>query len=364
MAGVVLVASSLLGAVYVSGWFSSAPEHNTFVQIGDMTTARWNPTATLLVDGRVLVAGGVGNGTGYGLGGGPTLDSAELFDPKTDRFTATAPMTTARQAATSALLPNGQVLVAGGGTASAELYDPTTGKFSPTGSMSHSRCGALSVALQDGRVLVVGGGCDEYDNDNSSEVYDPATGQFRSTGSLSTVWSPSSAIRLKDGRVLVAGGVDWETTERVSFANIYEPGTGQFSATGPLPTPQDGAAALLPDGRVLIAGGCGNGFDGPLTTSSAELYDPASGSFRRTGPMQTTVCGGQSARLASGSVLVFGWDAEVYDPTTGTFHIANGGATSYGSSVTPLTDGRILVAGGWSEDDYAPALPWASLYLP
>jgi hypothetical protein len=274
-------------------------------------------------------------------------------------------MATARSAAIAALLGDGRVLVAGGSDdASAELYDPKTGRFSPTGSMSHPRCDALSVVLGDGRVLVVGGSCKQYEVDGSAEVYDPPTGTFTMTGSLLDAWEPTSATVLKDGRVLVAGGYDDTGYQRVAFAELYDPGTGEFSKTGPLLDERDGPGALLPDGRVLVAGGCSNGPDFPVELSSAELYDPASGSFQRTGSMDRASCIGQSARLANGSVLIFGWDTEVYDPTTGTFSETKDGAAFDGASVTPLADGRVLVAGAWSEDDDAPALPWASLYLP
>jgi hypothetical protein len=364
LAGTSVVALSLLGAAHLEGWFSSAGRYGTFVEVADMTTARWNPTATRLVDGRVLVSGGVGNGVGYELGDGPTLRSAELFDPATNTFTATGSMSSPRSHAVSSILPDGRVLVAGGNiTTSADVYDPKTGQFVPTGSLTHPRIGALSVALADGRILVVGGNSMWYGLDSSAEVYDPATGTFSPTGSLLRIWTPSSATLLRDGRVLVAGGVDESGVERVPWAELYDPTTGKFTETGPLMTAQDGAGMLLADGRVLVAGGCGNDLAGAGDRSAAEIYDPSTGSFKRTGSMTTTGCSGRAVPLATGFVLVLGWDAEVYEPATGTFHWVGYGDV-YGSSVALLADGRVLVAGGWSEDDHAPALAFAELYLP
>jgi len=362
------MASTLLVTAYLGSWLLPTPQHDTILPIRDMTTARLSPTATLLQGGRVLIAGGSGNGTSHVRGNSPALASAELFDPKTDKFTSTGSMGSPRSGAIASILPDGRVLVAGGtadasGSASAELYDPKTGRFSPTGSMSRARCFAISVALADGRVLVVGGSCSQDEIDASAEVYDPSTGQFTPTGHLARFWVPSSATLLRDCRVLLAGGRDDTDFERVAFAELYDPATGRFSETGSLLEARDGPAALLPDGRVLLAGGFGKGPDF-ADLSSAELYDPASGSFRPTGSLVTATFFGQSARLADGSVLFLGRDAEIYDPAAGTFRTTNGGADSFGASVTTLADGRVLVAGGWSEDDYEPALASAFVYTP
>jgi hypothetical protein len=177
------------------------------------------------------------------------------------------------------LLSDGRVLVAGGegnsgSTASAELYDPETGTFSATGSMATVRGWPSATLLSGGRVLVVGGpgdctasGCKDLD---SAELYDPKTGAFVPTGSMTWARTRAMATLLSDGRVLIAGGVGG--TSGLASAEIYSPATGSFSPTGSMATVRESGptATLLPDGRVLIAGG----YQGNTGIASAEIYTP------------------------------------------------------------------------------------------
>ncbi|HEY8845606.1 MAG TPA: kelch repeat-containing protein, partial [Candidatus Limnocylindrales bacterium] len=172
------------------------PRSGTFSPTGPMSGGRVIHTATLLADGRILVTGGLQT---LHVGGGFPLASADLYDPKSGTFSPTGSMATARDGYTATLLSDGRVLVAGGTDlpnaesasgemlASAELYDPTTGTFSPTGSMATARVGQTATTLADGRVLVTGGvelltktGPGPFLA--SADRYDPTTGTFSAIG--------------------------------------------------------------------------------------------------------------------------------------------------------------------------------------
>jgi hypothetical protein len=107
-------------------WAAHSIATGLFSPTGSMSTGRYYPTATLLPNGKVLVAGGQNGDT--------RLASAELYDPASGLFSTTGSMSAARAAPTATLLPNGQVLVAGGGfpvLASAELYEEVVNDTTP-----------------------------------------------------------------------------------------------------------------------------------------------------------------------------------------------------------------------------------------
>ena len=184
---------------------------NDFVATGSMLTARVSHTATLLANGKVLVAGGSGDSG--------SLSSAELYDPATGLWSTTGSLTNGRFDHTATLLADGKVLVAGGWgdtlmdrLSSAELYDPATGLWSETGSLATGRAGHTATLLPNGKVLVAGsrntmGNADDL---SSTELYDPATGLWSTTGSLVTVRAVYSATLLANGQVLVVGGQPYE----------------------------------------------------------------------------------------------------------------------------------------------------------
>jgi hypothetical protein len=179
-----------------------------------MAVGRESHKATLLSDGKVLVAGG----TLFLNILDRVTATAELYDPATGTFSPTGSMTTPRQDFTATLLPNGKVLVAGGfdnsgrALATAELYDPASGTFTLTGSMAAPRTGHTATLLPNGKVLVAGG--------FTAELYDPATGTFSFTGGLATARTGHTATLLQSGQVLVIGGAG--SSGILASAEIYK----------------------------------------------------------------------------------------------------------------------------------------------
>ena len=341
-----------------------------WISTGSMGTARIFPTATLLGNGKVLIAGG-GNGNG-------DLSSGELYDPGTGTFTPTGEMANAHIFSTATLLPNGKVLVAGGqnnsgGISSAELYNPDTGTFTPTGSMGTARCDYTATLLPNGKVLVSGGEGSNGIPLSSAELYDPGTGTFSSTGSMGIPREDHTATLLPNGKVLVVGGwyLSGTDTCRQKSAELYDPATGTFTATGAMGTARClHTATLLPNGKVLVAGG-----KDLVDINSAELYDPGTGTFSDTGSMATPRDGHTATLLPIGMVLVVagGKDigpngsilnsAELYDPGTGTFTPAGAmGTARYSHTATLLPNGKLLVAGGMGSNNNQ--LSSAELYGP
>jgi len=199
-----------------TGRFSSAG--NTLRPLGE------GSTATLLLDGLVLIAGGDGSSPNAT----PTA-AAELYDPASGKFSSTGSMTTPRAFHTATLLTDGRVLLAGGENgsgfnSSAELYDPASGTFGATGSLSGARQNHVAALLHDGRVLVAGGDLGTGNRLVSAELYDPATGRFSPTGAMTAERVGLTATLLLDGRVLVVGAnVTGTGIDILNEAELYLP---------------------------------------------------------------------------------------------------------------------------------------------
>jgi hypothetical protein len=327
----------------------------TFTRIGTVASRGDGYTATLLADGRVLIAGGTDSAYA-------ALSSAELYDPRTDTFAPADSMTTGRTGHTATLLKDGRVLIAGGASkqngdflASAEVYDPRTDTFWPTGSLGTARESHTATLLKDGSVLIVGGdqGCvrAECVIVLGIETYDPGRGVFSAAGKLATPRAGHTATPLLDGRVLIVGGQDTKG-HPISSAEVYNPGLSASAPTGSLLRARSGhTAALLLEGRVLIAGG--------LNEASAELYDPVKGIFEPVGSMTTARAFHGATTLLDGRVLVAGGviatgdaaasdpaSAELYDPPTGSFSRTGSMTTARsGQLAVRLIDGRVFIFG-------------------
>jgi Galactose oxidase, central domain/Kelch motif len=311
---------------------------------GSLSTVRAQNTATLLPDGTVLVAGGHNPSPATA-----SLASAEIYDPAAGTWSPTGSLATGRSDHTATLLPDGKVLVAGGFAgvpeselASAEIYDPVSKLWSSTGNLATARAGQTATLLANGTVLIAGG-FGSAGALNSAELYDPTAGTWAATGNLSVARTGHTATLLLNGAVLVASG---------SSAEIYNPTAGAWTPTGSLATARTSfTATLLPNGTVLVAGGATTEF---ISAASAEIYDPTAGTWAPTGNLINARSSHSAARLPNGSVLVAGGyqsgylaSSEVYDPVAHTWSTVGSLNTArYEQTATLLNNGTVLVAGG------------------
>ncbi|WNG27104.1 kelch-like protein [Cystobacter fuscus] len=334
----------------VTGLPICPPPVGSWARTGSMVQPRRAHRATVLSDGKVLVSGGVLEE--YEVDA-YSYKTAEVYDPATGTWRLTGSMADERAYHTLTPLPDGKVLVVGGtgldavegtvgGVETAEVYDPATGVWSPTGSMADERTHHTATPLPDGKVLVVGGG-----NRPTAELYDPATGTWSATGSMASPRYDHTATLLPDGKVLVAGG--WSGTSFLATAEVYDPATGTWSATGSMASSREGhTATRLSDGKVLVVGG--------RNLPTAELYDPATGTWSTTGSMAEAHFTHTATLLPDGRVLVVGGfggieasqvTAEVYDPATGTWRLAAPMLIARQKlAAVLLPNGKVLIAGG------------------
>jgi hypothetical protein len=308
-----------------------------------------------------------------------------LVTAKPSPFSPTENLVHARQFHTATLLADGTVLVAGGGTYEAyctagsdfaELYNPALGSFAPTSPMIDRRYAQTSTLLQNGKVLVTGGfsfdksACLDPGTSPplmSAELYDPSDGSFAPTGSMSEARGAHTATLLLSGKVLVVGGGDTGGNPPPfagygsATAEVYDPAAGTFTPTGKMSTARIGqTATLLLDGKVLIAGGIKSSSSSPLAT--AELYDPLTGAFTAAATMTLPRAGHTATLLPDGKVLVTGGFTdstlvgtdtdEIYDPARASFLATNKPMVvgRWGHTATLLPDSAVLLFGGESFD--------------
>ena len=344
----------------------SAPFHVAgFAAAAPLLGSRRNHTATLLPNGEVLVAGGFKSNVSFP---GPTVADSSLDTVELYRLTngvasvlATGPMSVSRGHHSATLLPDGRVLIAGGETigvgilASAEIY--TQGSFTPTGSpMNVARRSHTATLLPNGKVLIAGGVNSSAGVVNSAELFDPAVDSFTPVpGSMSTPHALHTATLLPNGKVLIAGGL---TSGGVptGAVEIYDPVTNSFAAgVAVVITPRtDHTATLMPNGKVLLAGGLGAG---SLALTTAEIYDPftgVNGTITPTGSMTLPHALHTATLLASGKVLITAGlstavSAELYDAAAGTFtRIADPLFPRTAATATAMPSGEVLHAGGFT----------------
>ena len=315
-----------------------------FASTGSMTVARHFHASVTLTDGSVLVVGGY---SGSGL-----VTTAETYDPSTGTWTPTtgAPVV-ARGHPVATMLADGRVLITGGLNGSgthqntAEIYDPATRSFTPTaGNMNQARVQHTSTLLANGEVLIAGGNTGAGTTLGSAEIFNPATGTFSTTGSLGTARWDHEAILLPTGKVIMVGG-NGTTSSSVPLEQ-FDPATDYFEPLSGT-TSAGVNATLLLNGRIFIAG---------QYDRRAWVWD--NGTLTQIGDQLRFRTTSSQTLLSDGTVLVVGdsglpgmegrSEAEVFNPATSTFKFTGATLTSRGQATLHLlTSGKVLVVGGF-----------------
>jgi hypothetical protein len=267
--GLAFTVSSILRAVL------PAVQTGHWVSSGTLTQARSGAAAVLLPDGRVMITGGDVNGS--------ASFSVEMFNAD-GSISSAAPMSAARSGHSALLLTSGEVLVTGGqtngggATNSAELYDPFEDVWLPAPAMLDARTGHTALQLPDWTVLVIGG-TNSGGPVSGVERYSRDTNSFSHAGVLNHPRTDAAAAVLDDGRVLVAGGITTDASGQTGVSassEIFDPVTGVSSDAAALNAARAGASATtLFDGRIAVIGGN----DGSSDLASAEIYDPLSAAW-------------------------------------------------------------------------------------
>lgn len=330
-----------------------------FVPASPPIAARVDHTATLLMSGKVLVAGGNGPGE---------LRSAQLYDPESDSWSSAGNLTSGRYAHTATLLNSGKVLVvggygnsgfgAGGGLTSVELYDPDTNTWSWWGQAPWIRTPRFhhtATLLQSGEVLIAGGfGTGEFLSSALSYVAPQTDWIF--AGTLRVKRSGSSAIRMDSGEVLLIGGTNGSV---LASSELYEPASLTWSLTSPMATPRTKTRVVkLASDEAMAVGGVGADARG---IASSEIFAPASASWHSGGSMSEARFDHTATALPGGAVLVTGGvrdqnqpafaTAEIHDPVRNEWLPAGTMAAGrQGHTATLLASGKVLVVGGISSE--------------
>lgn len=331
-------------------------EPGTWTLTNPLMIARSRHTASLLPDGKILIAGGY---TGQ-LNNPISTNTAELFNPITNTWSMTDTMSFPRANHIAIRLANGKILVAGGrannvATATAELFDASTGSWSVTGQLNHSRFFHTATLLDNGNVLVTGGlSGDGFSIGKTAEVYDPVSGSWTLVDHMAIMRWGHSATLLENGTVLVAGGSgpagDGVYTPR---SEIYDPLENEWRNAGNLNTPRGFHAAVkLENGNVLVAGGLPTATSQNKITVTAEIFNPETGKWTYTGNLTFDRIPGPygAVLLQDGHILVAGGrtaTTESYAADNGVWTtLFNMNISRSFHTLTYLPDGTVLAVGG------------------
>lgn len=344
-----LAAMALLLTAVAMQPASAATGTDTWVAAPSMGFERGSHTATLLPDGDIVVAGGAQWESDWA--------ESERFDVQTQTWSPVADLYEGRQAGhTATALTDGRVLVAGGvdywgPMQGSEIFDPETNTWTPTTyRMNEARAGHAAVRLNDGRVLVVYGSGEGTPQENSptAEVFDPKSQEWTYTAPPPVRVRYPQATLLPSGLVVVTGAHSDATGRTL----LYNPLIDRWSQGANMPVErQEHSATLLQDGTVLVAGGYHQ--DSWPVQSDAEIYDPLLDRWTRVEQLAPGVVGRHSVLLRDGRVLFAGeagptgadGDTMLFDPRSKTWTQAPDSQSHSWPALTMMADGRVMLSG-------------------
>jgi len=345
-------------------------EYGSLTTVGDISGPRFNHTATLFDDGKVLITGGTDDGY-------RSLKTTEIFLPSTGEWSEGPDMMENRQRHSAEGLPDGRLIIIGGyeggghpslladysgqgnrSFSTTEIFDPDTSTFSIGPSLISGRFWQRSIQLRSGDILVIGGLSVEGGALGKCEILDVDEMVWKSASPLNLPRARCTASLLKDGRVLVTGGHDGRTKTPFASCEIYDPARDIWEITTPMNFGRGyHGGALLKDGRYLVSGGFSA--PGQPDRSDSEVYDPETKTWTMQSDLYFPRHNHESVLLDSGMVIIMGGSncqtggchstLEFFDPVTGewedSFIIVMG--RKWVSAVT-MTDGSVMITGGMS----------------
>ena len=314
-----------------------------FEYAGNLVEKRLWHTATLLNDGRLLITGGAATDSPGYVPMSMFHASTELFDPEIQTSSAARSMSVARTRDMGILLQDGRVVILGAHLAPVEIYDPQSGRFSAY----NATLGDIGTAalLPDGSILTY---CAL-----GVAIFDPDTGNFTSISGLDGRRGGHTATMLLDGRILIVGGGYPAVLGKA--AEIYDPKSNAFTEVGEMDNERrHHKVVLLQDDRVLVIGGSKGELNSPVPVTTAEIYNPATGTFSPAGtPGDTPILSADLLPTGKVFMIDINGDVVLYDPASGAFGRTGEsiGQNRQFYTTTVLRDGRVLIAGGMKDGE-------------
>ncbi|SRR5581483_2971937 len=279
--------------------------------IAPILQARWRPSCAVLPGNKILVFGGHNLVTAF--------TESEIYDPKTDSWSATGSMHAPRWWGAVATLPDGRIFTAGGFTAfpgtkasvtnTCEIYDPKAGTWQRTASMARPRACFSAITLENGHVLILGGiDSTSPDLSNLAEEFDPVSETFLKVPSPMPSYFGYQCIYSKRlNGIVFAGGVFQLSFEPqfLNFVQFYNPSSRTWMLLSPLTQPVEGLSQLVEtsEGKIAMLSGRSAHFG---TTTEVELYDPSQDRWTDAGSLPFGHDYGISYRINDDSIITIG----------------------------------------------------------